>query len=300
MLLDQPLRFEVTQMLVIAGWLMSSAMVLLSRYDSIVYLIATNLLIGLYKFDFGVRFPKKYLLGFSVIFLSVMALIVNSFDNFRKLISSPTPLANSPKDLVIVFGNSIKLSIATPLRILGLQAPDWGVIELPKLVFFINLIIYLPLLASLIKFDNKPQLKLVFSFFCFYLGVCLAQSYIRRDWTTPFYLIRTNWSSDAFWPRYFLPLFSFFTSAIALSSKNLFEIFESGKFKLGFFTLISLSQVTSLYASGEAFRSNPTWYWQNVPVGIEFGFLIGSVSFLIFAYLILEPKWSDSSRIYWG
>lgn len=288
--LNRPLRINIVQVIAIVGWLLSSTIVFFSRYDSIIYLIVTNLLIVLHQIDFGVKYPRKYLFGFVIVLLSVMALFINSLNNFRKLVSSPAPQSNDPVDLFIVIGNSLKLSVATPLRILGLQAPDWGVIDLPKLVFFSNLTIFFVLIVSLVKFDNKPQLRLIGSFLCFYIGVCLVQSYIRRDWATPFYLIRTNWSSDAFWPRYFLPLFSFFISSVAISSKNLFQLFDSQRFKFALFTLINLSQAISLYAAGETFRLNPTWYWQKIDFGIETGFVLGSISFSIFTYLVLETK----------
>ena len=289
-LLSQRLRFNWKTVLVILGWIISSGLVIFSRYDAIIYLAFTNLAVLVLKIYTGTRRPKIHLSILLVGCSSLASFAWMRLPQIKGLGQAPVGQSNSPEDLFIVFGNAVKLSIATPLRILGLQAPGWGPLQASLTVFLTNSIFFGCIIFVLIRMYRRKQAITLSLILGFIFAVYLLQCYTRRDWTTPFYLIRTSWTSDQFFPRYFIPYFPFLFGMMALNSKNFVASSANLNFRTSLFTVIASTQAITLHDIGRAFRENPSWYWQNFPIGVQPVFVIGIISFAIFLHLILDPS----------
>ena len=293
-LLSQQSHFNWKTGLATLGWIVSSGLVIFSRYDAIIYLAFTNLAVLVFKIYTGTRRPKIHL---SILFVGCSSLASFAWmklPNIKGLGRAPVGQSNSPEDLLIVFGNAIKLSIATPLRILGLQPPDWGVLQTSNLVFLTNLFFYTLVILIFLRAYRKTQMIAFLLLLGFLFGVYVLQCYIRRDWTTPFYLIRTSWRYDVFWPRYFIPYFPFLFGMLVIQSRNFVKVYSTDKFKISLFTVLGFTQSITLYEIGGAFRENPSWYWQNFPIGIDAVFLVGITSFIVFLYFLLIAPVTDN------
>ena len=288
-LLSQQSRFNWKTGLATLGWVVSSGLVIFSRYDALIYLAFTNLAVLVLKIYTGTRRPKIHL---SILFVGCTSLASFAWMKLPKIQAlgqAPVGQSNSPEDLFIVFGNAVKLSIATPLRILGLQPPGWVVLQTSNLVFLTNLFFYALVIFIFLRAYRKTQMIAFLLLLGFLFGVYVLQCYIRRDWTTPFYLIRTSWSYDAFFPRYFIPYFPFLFGMLVINSENFFKVFDTDKFKIALFTVSAFTQSITLYEMGGTFRENPNWYWQNFPVGIRTLSTIGIASFVSFLILVISP-----------
>jgi len=293
-LLNQPPRLNWKTVLVILGWIISSGLVIFSRYDAIIYLAFTNLAVLVLKIFTGTRRPKIHL---SILFVGCSSLAFFAWmrlPQIKNLGQAPVSQSNSPEDLFIVFGNAVKLSIATPLRILGSAPPGWGPLQASLTVFLTNSIFFGCIIFVLIRMYQKKQAITLSLLLGFIFAVYLLQCYTRRDWTTPFYLIRTSWTSDQFFPRYFIPYFPFLFGMSVIHSKNFVKVFATDRFKIALFTILAFTQSITLYDIGGAFRENPSWYWQNFPIGIDAIFLIGITSFIVFLYFVLISPMTDN------
>jgi hypothetical protein len=285
-LLNQRPRLNWKTVLVILGWIISSGLVIFSRYDAIIYLAFTNLAVLVLKIYTGKRRPKIHL---SILFVGCSSLASFAWmrlPQIKSLGQAPVGQSNSPEDLFIVFGNAVRLSIATPLRILGLQAPGWGPLQASLTVFLTNSIFFGCIIFVLIRMYRRKQAITLSLILGFIFAVYLLQCYTRRDWTTPFYLIRTSWTSDQFSSRYFIPYFPFLFGMMALNSKNFVPSSANLNFRTSSFTVIAFTQAITLHDIGRAFRENPSWYWRNFPLSIDAIFVIGSLTFFFFLYLV--------------
>jgi hypothetical protein len=294
-LLNQRLRFNWKTGLATLGWIVSSGLVVFSRYDAIIYLAFTNLAVLVLKIHIGSRRPKIYLSFLFVGCSSLAFLAWMKIPKIQNLAQAPVGQSNNPIDLLIVFGNAVKLSIATPIRILGLQSPGWGPVQLSHVVFWTNLIFWSVIVFVSIRKFEKTQTIFFSILLGFLFGVYILQCYVRRDWTTPFYLIRTSWRYDSFWPRYFIPYFPFLFGMLVIHSRNFLKVYSTDKFKIALFTVLGFTQSITLYDIGGAFRQNPSWYWQNFPIEIDVVFLAGVFSFIFFLYFVMFS--SSSSKI---
>ena len=287
-LLSQQLRFNWKTVLVILGWIVSSGLVIFSRYDAIIYLAFTNLAVLVLKIYTGTRRPKINLSILLVGCSSLASFAWMRLPKIKGLGQAPVGQSNSVEDLFIVFGNAVKLSIATPLRILGLQPPDWGVLQTSNLVFLTNLFFYTLVILIFLRAYRKTQMIAFLLLLGFLFGVYVLQCYIRRDWTSPFYLIRTSWTGDVFFARYFIPYFPFLLGMLVIHSRNFVKVYSTDKFKIALFTVLAFTQSITLYDIGGAFRENTSWYWQNFPIGIQVFQLVGTISFALFLGCIME------------
>ncbi len=295
-LLSQQSRFNWKTELATLGWILSSGLVILSRYDALIYLAFTNLAVLVLKIYTGTRRPK---INLSILFVGCSSLASFAWVKLPKvqdLGQAPVGQSNSPEDLFIVFGNAVKLSIATPLRILGLQAPGWGPLQASLIVFLTNFVFYVFIIFIFLRAYRKTQMIAFSLLLGFLFGVYVLQCYIRRDWTTPFYLIRTSWAVDSFYPRYFIPYFPFLFGMLVIHSRNFVKIYSTDKFKIALFTVLAFTQTITLYEIGGVFRENPSWYWQNFPIGIDAVFVVGITSFIVFLYFILIAPMTDDKR----
>ena len=294
-LLSQQLRFNWKTVLVILGWIISSGLVIFSRYDAIIYLAFTNLAVLVLKIYTGTRRPK---INLSILFVGCSSLASFAWMRLPKikgLGQAPVGQSNSLEDLFIVFGNAVKLSITTPLRILGLQAPGWGPLQASLTVFLTNSIFFGCIIFVWIRMYRRKQAITLSLILGFIFAVYLLQCYTRRDWTTPFYLIRTSWTGDQFFPRYFIPYFPFLFGMMALNSKNFVASSANLNFRTSLFTVIAFTQSITLHDIGRAFRENPSWYWQNLSIGVQSLFVVGTISFAVFLYFVIFPTSIDKT-----
>ena len=306
-LLNQPFRINWKTGLAILGWVVSSGIVISSRYDAIIYLAFTNIAVLVLKISTETKHKR---LNLTVLFMGCLSFAFLAWTRLPKIrglfkrdpYRSELPYdfrlvgrSNSPLDLFVVFGNAVKLSITTPLRILGLQPPGMGPLHPSTSVFLVNLIFVVLVAFALIRTRLKTQTITLYLSFGFLFGVYLLQCYTRRNWTSPFYLIRTSWTGDQFSARYFIPYFPFLFGMLAIHSKNFVKVFSTDKFKIALFTVLAFTQSITLYEIGRAFRENPSWYWQNIPIGVQSLFVVGTISFAVFLYSVIFPTSNDKT-----
>jgi hypothetical protein len=93
-----------------------------------------------------------------------------------------------------------------------------------------------------------------------------------------------------FSPRYFIPYFPFLFGILAVTSKNFTAVLSNLNFRNSLFTVLAFTQTITLHDIGRTFRENPDWYWQNLNIGVQSGFVIGTISFTAFLYFLLIPS----------
>lgn len=288
-ILNQPVQFNLTSFLTILGWIITSGITVLSRFDAVIYLIISNLAILIFTLCSQTKRPNKRLYFLLAGFPAVAAVGLSSSSGLRRLTRLDLKL-DDLFELPIVLGNSIKLAIATPLRILGLQAPGWGPVQASSPVVLINLTFFGYLSYLFLRTNNKAQSITrsvsLGSLFAVYFFQCFTQ----RNWTTPFYLIRTSWVSDDFSPRYFIPYFPFLFGILALTSDKFSKFFVIRKFKIVLLGVLFVTQAITLYNIGETFRGNPSWYWTNFLISVNTLFISGVISFFFFLYFVIFPS----------
>jgi hypothetical protein len=116
----------------------------------------TNLAVLVLKIYTGTRRPKIHL-SILVGCSSLASFAWMRLPQIKGLGQAPVGQSNSPEDLFIVFGNAVKLSFATPLRILGLQAPGWGPLQASLTVFLTNSIFFGCIIFVLIRMHRRKQ-----------------------------------------------------------------------------------------------------------------------------------------------
>lgn len=294
LLLCRPFRFDMTSILTSLAWMISSLIVVLSRYDSIIYLLITNFSVWILKYFPRPKRPN--LKTFTVCFGGLGLALLAWFNIPQLKLLTDASLDGDPINFIVVLGNTLKLSIATLLRILGLAAPGWGPLQPSLVVFLINLTLFSYVTISFFRAKQRDNLITRSFVLGFIVAIFFVQSYTRQAWTTPFYLIRTSWVNDQFSPRYFIPYFPFLIGMLALTSKDFRQFFIVSKFKVALFSALAITQAITLFRLGETFRENPSWYWQNIPIPVNTLFFIGTVSFIFFLYFAIFSS-PDSKRI---
>jgi len=289
-LLNQPVQFNWKTGITIFGWFFSNGLTILSRYDSIIYLVGTNLIVLILKIYTTNKHRKEYLAIFfaACSFIALAAWIWRN--KFQPVVPTTVTPSNGLTDLLIAFGNALKLFIAIPMRIFGLQAPGWGPLEASTTVFLTNSIFLVPIVFVLLREIQRTQTFTLLLSFGFLFSVYLLQTYLRRDWTTPFYLVRTSWRGDQFFTRYFIPYFPFLFGSICIVSDKFHAISTNSKFRTSLLAVLILTHSITLFDIGGVFRQNPSWYWQKFPIEINEVLLVGIISFISFLYFVIFPS----------
>ena len=285
-LLNSKPKFQFKTLIAVLGWITTLILVFTSRYDAAIYVLFSNaLLIGIKIFGAKIFSRTMITIG-SVTALIAFLILRTQIPGLQGLFARNPLYSNQIPDLIVVFGNAVKLSIATPLRLFGLQPPGWVFGSLPKAVLFSGLLVAITTSSQIFERKNKLQHKFIFISLGFYFMILLSQAFMRREWTTPFYLIRTKWTGDEFHPRYFLPIFPFIIGMTAMLYDRTQTLFDQARFKNLMITFLTLGHTVTLYEIGSIFRENPSWYWRNFPLSIEAMYLIGSLTFFFFFYLV--------------
>jgi len=288
-LLNQPFQFNWKTGITVFGWFSSNGLTILSRYDAIIYLVTTNLIVLIFKIYTTNKHRNVYRVILFAVFSSLALAAWVWHNKFQSLVSARVTPSNGLTDLLIAFGNALKLFIAIPMRIFGLQAPGWGPLEASTSVFLTNSIFLVSIVFVLLREIRRTQTFMLLLSFGFLFSVYLLQTYLRHDWTTPFYLVRTSWRHDEFFARYFIPYFPFLFGILAVVSKNFTAVLSSLNFGNSLFTVLTFTQAITLHDISGTFRENPHWYWQNFPIRIEVVSIFGITFFGLFLYLILFP-----------
>lgn len=279
-------KFTVSNYVAFAGWVLASLLAISSRWDSPLWLIFTNLTVLSLHF-----LTKKNSLKITAIFSGATLVSVIAYRLLGPLVlegiyPSLTSEFFKPWNLVMAIGGGAKLTLATPVRILGLEDFGWSQIQPPNEVFFGGVLFLVLVISFLITF-KEIRVKLFFlSFLVLFWMVCTTQVAKHPTWMYPFYLPRTGWSNDLFHSRYFLPVFPFFVGVAALISPKREKLVENARFKNALIVILTFTHAISLQSVGQIFRENPSWYWPNFPINIDLVFISGSISFFVFVLTI--------------
>jgi hypothetical protein len=275
------------------GFLVSSVMVLSSRMDGRLYLVLSFLTIILIseKFRFSGIYKK---IVFTISFLLIL-------ENVRDNIHIIQPLRESIQnfstlsDLILLIGNSFKVTVAIPLRLFGLEATGWLGINVPKIVVLTNLAALTMTYCYAYDKKNLRQKRLTLLILFEFFVIVFFANLIYPIWTAPFYLIRTGWSGDYFQTRYFLPVLPLCFAMFLMSSNKPYLNTRPQKFV--FILLLSVGHLLSLYSVGYYFRNNKSWWWTDLVVNQSFVFAIGNVSFVGFLLIFLNVFGYETSLV---
>lgn len=141
------------------------------------------------------------------------------------------------------------------------------------------------LLLNLLSKANKQQIVALTIFVGFSFLIIYSQIFGQLNTFPPFYLIRTAWRGDTFFSaRYFVPLVVFYVATLVLLSNKNKEFLEKD-FSHVFLNLFPFTHTISLITVGKIFRDNPSWYWPNFPINVDFVLMLGLVGFFIFVLI---------------
>ena len=272
------------------GWMISVTLAFSARHDAKIFLIFTNFCVLLY---FLSQFATKEMKKISLVGLSFFALVIliitrQNSQILKNISSINTDTFFDVENQFLAIGGTIKVLIATPLRILGYESLGWLPTFVPTVVVASGLLICGGLLYNLISKQNKQQLLAFVFFFAFSFLTIYSQIFGQLNTFPPFYLIRTAWRGDTFFSaRYFVPLVIFYVGTLVLlSHRSKVFLYDNTSYVL--LNLLPFMHAISLIKVGEIFRENPTWYWVSFPFGINSVALISSFSFFAFTYFSIS------------
>jgi len=275
-------------LLLTLGWITSVAMAFSARHDAKIFIIFTNFCVLLFFLSQFVTKEMKKISLLSLSFFAIAILIITRQNSqaLKNISSINTDTFFDVKNQFFAIGGTIKVLIATPLRILGYESLGWLGTFVPTVVVASGLLISGGLLLNLLSKANKQQILALTIFFSFSFIIIYSQMFGQLGTFPPFYLIRTAWRGDTFFSaRYFVPLVIFYVATIILLS-NKRKKFLKKDISHALLSLLPFTHAISLIKVGEIFRENPTWYWADFPLGVNSVAIIGSISFFAFTFLV--------------
>jgi len=270
------------------GWIISVAMVFSARHDAKVFIIFTNYCVLLHFLSrVAAKESKKIkLIGLSLFSFAILIITRQNSQVLKNISSINTETFFDVKNQFLAIGATIKVLIATPLRILGYESLGWLAIYVPTVVVASGLLISGCLLLNLLSKNNGQQTVALTIFFSFSLLTIYLQIFDQLSTFPPFYLIRTAWRGDTFFSaRYFVPLAIFFVATLVLLSNKTNVLFQKDLSHV-LLNLLPFTHAVSLITVGKIFRENPSWYWANFSLGVNPTAIIGSISFFAFTFLV--------------
>ncbi len=286
--LKQRREINLTLVFLTLGWIVSVAMAFSARHDVKIFIILTNFCVLLLFFSQHLTSTSRRigLVGF-LLFTAGLTIIIRQSSQVLKSISIiDTDTFFDFKNQFLAIGGTIKVLIATPLRILGYESLGWFATYVPNFVVFSGLLICGGLLLNLLSKKNKRQTVALIIFFSFSFLTIYSQIFGQLSTFPPFYLVRTAWRGDTFFSaRYFVPLVIFYVATLVLLS-NKPKVFFQKDISHVLLNLLPFTHAISLIKVGEIFRENPSWYWVNFPLGVNSVAIIGSISFFAFTLLV--------------
>ena len=285
-------------LLLILGWIISVAMAFSARHDAKIFIIFTNFCVLLHFLSgFATKEIKKISL-LSLSFFSLVILIITRQNSqvLRNISSINTDTFFDVNNQFLAIGGTIKVLIATPLRILGYESLGWLGTFAPTVVVVSGLFISGGLLLNLLTKNNKQQIVALTIFFSFSFLTIYSQIFGQLSTFPPFYLIRTAWRGDTFFSaRYLVPLVIFYVATLVLLSNKNKKFLEKDISNV-LLNLLPFTHAVSLIKVGEIFQENPSWYWVNFPFSINSIAIIGSISFFAFTYFSIS-SYSPSKEV---
>jgi hypothetical protein len=229
---------------------------------------------------------KIGLVSFSFFTVAILIITRQNSQVLKNISSINTDTFFDVKNQFLAIGGTIKVLIATPLRILGYESLGWLAIYVPTVVVASGLLISGCLLLNLLSKNNNHQIAFLTIFFSFSFLTIYSQIFGQLSTFPPFYLIRTAWRGDTFFStRYFVPLVIFYVAALVILSSNNKRFFEKDISHV-ILNLLPFTHTVSLITVGKIFRENPSWYWVSFPFGINSVAIIGSISFFLLLSLV--------------
>ena len=293
------LRFMMSAL----GWLISLALAVSSRYDAIVIFLFTNFSTLVLYFSSRLKKAKIQNYAYALLLISLLLYFLGKQVGLIETIKSrflhiDPVFFYEPWNQLLAIGGTIKIMIATPLRLFGYESLGWLATYVPEFVVVSGLILTIMFITKLISKRNYTQISLLllvlgFTFGAIYFQI-FGQLFKESDKLPPFYYVRTHWRGDAFFSgRHFITLFMFVLTGITIFSKKPDAIFRvSTRFVL--VNLLNFTHMVSLITVGNIFRDNPEWFWFNSPMGINLITVIGFLAFFVFTYtstsLIVSTK----------
>ena len=281
-------------LLLTLGWIISVAMAFSARHDAKIFIIFTNFCVLLQFLSRAVtiKLKKIGLISLSLFAVAILIITRRNSQVLKNISSINTDTFFDVKNQFLAIGGTIKVLIATPLRILGYESLGWLGTFVPTVLVASGLLISGGLLLNLLSKNNKQQIVALTIFFGFSFLIVYSQMFGQLSTFPPFYLIRTAWRGDTFFSaRYFVPLVIFYVATLViLSNKN--KILLKNDSSYVFLNLLPFTHAVSLIKVSTIFRENPTWYWADFPLGVNSVVLIGSLSFFIFTHFLAQTSLS--------
>jgi hypothetical protein len=178
--------------------------------------------------------------------------------------------------------------VAIPVEILGTGQIAHRGIVIPPIVWILGIAVVAPVLIfSLIGINIRQIGVLATSIVLLFFAVLWFNQLMYRD------LEHVN-------GRYIIPLLPAMIGLVVYTSKSLMQFLEIREFRLvtisilGLAHSISLHTVLDVFVDGQSFSFLPLtvgdtgWWWVGLPIGPNFVWLLGSLSFIQF----LRKIWS--------
>ena len=294
-MLNTPKKMIGQKLFCLICFFLSSLMALTSRRETSLYLLATSFtVVIIYLIQ-----PKimRYR-NISIFFLTIITLTllpISLIDSGRSLgIASPIVqlkyFLTHPTNSLLICAKATRQVISVPLRLLGAEDPDWQPPSIPAIAFLSGMVLFIFILKVLISKQNRLQINFIKTFVVLFFSFCVVANASFPNFSVPFYLIRTGWRGDTFHSRYFLPLLPFFIGIVTVLSFKNIALRVQREFKSMMVVVLTFVHFVCLYANGTIFRENPSWYWQEFPLGINTLTYLGSLSFFVFLILILDTR----------
>jgi len=195
---------------------------------------------------------------------------------------------SSPWNFFLHLGLSLKRFVLLSPRLLGLENPHWQPPGTPTVAFFATFCLFLAVLLLILRERNSRVTSFIWSFslFLFFLIFFYTISFTNLSSEPYFFYFRTNISGDSLHSRYLIPLFVFGTGiTLFLSIGEKSELVKT-KFLSSLVSIAIFTNYSCLFASGKIFRENSSWFWKEIPIGLNTITLIGVLSFSTFALMM--------------
>ena len=268
------------------GWFLCGAMCLASRYDVFGFFLITSAM----ALIFTKASKAKRKLSIAVILFGLASAVFLLLSQFVDRLSLTKLFTTNPGD----YNNQTWVTawliraIAIPVEILGTGQIAHRGIVIPPIVWILGIAVVAPVLIfSLIGINIRQIGVLVTSIVLLFFAVLWFNQLMYRD------LENLN-------GRYIIPLLPAMIGLVVYTSKSSMQFLEIREFRLvsisilGVAHSISLHTVLDVFVDGQSFSFLPVnvgdtgWWWVGLPIGPNFVWLLGSLSFIQF----LRKIWS--------
>jgi hypothetical protein len=270
------------------GWFLCGAMCLASRYDIFGFFLVTSAIASIFAMTPEATSKHRFKLTTILLVLSSAGFFV--LNQFVKNTSSLNLFRTSPGD----YDNKTWVTawliraVAIPVEILGTGQIAHRGIVMPPIVWILGIAVVAPVLIfSLIGINLRQIGVLATSIVLLFFAVLSFNQLMYRD------LEHVN-------GRYIIPLLPAMIGLVVHTSKSSMQFLEIREFRLvtisilGLAHSISLHTVLDVFVDGQSFSFLPLtvgdtgWWWVGLPIGPNFVWLLGSLSFIQF----LRKIWS--------